>query len=246
VRQLLFKIDFNKGNDMRLNIYECVQIDLFQKYEGQSEIWPCWIFLDCQKKVLYAKAKPEGWIEKEEINGQLQKFSIPCLTGEAVNELLEEIGTLAKKVLYGYSFDNNEEKAVFTPKAQTVLNKINKILKNVKKSGKGFLCSRKADEWLFERIKYFDVDGYACSSDEDFATVEIDGIGEISAETSDLEIGQMEGKIAEDFWNQGIDVLEGLFELLPKLREGCIKTKNYLECLEQWSFTLVRHNLWQR
>jgi len=215
---------------MSIKIIKTEKTELFRKYTDQSETWPCYIYLDCQEKVLYAKAVPEkGWDGELEINGHIQKFSIPTLIGSAADSLMKEILPFAKKVVLGYSVDWNERKAVFTKKAQEALDAIEGIAGSVEQSMDDIICSWDAEEWLFDSIQYLDSDGDHCSSEDDFTTVEIDGIGVISVETSNEQLFEFEENIEAGAQDQDVDVLDGLSEFLKKLREGCIKKETNIK-----------------
>jgi hypothetical protein len=215
---------------MSIKIINTEKTELYGKYNGQSETWPCYIYLDCQENVLYAKAVPEkGWDGDLEINGHIQKFSIPPLIGSAADSLMKEILPFAKKVVLGYSVDWNEKKAVFTKKAQEALDAIEGIAGSVKQSMDDIICSWDAEEWLFDSIQYLDSDGDPCSSDDDFTIVDINGIGTISAETSNEQLSEFAENIEVDAQGQDVDVLDGLLDLLKKLRDGCTNKEIKIE-----------------
>lgn len=80
-------------------------IALYCKYPGQGGPQDCFVELDCEKRTLSAEYNPEigNAIPFRVYHGRTIRWTIPCLTDDAVNDLLDELAEDAAAVCDGYT-----------------------------------------------------------------------------------------------------------------------------------------------
>lgn len=88
---------------------------LHHRYPGQTSAQPCHVELDCQDGELTADYNVEigNAVPLVVWHGHVRRYSIPCLSADAANEVLDEIAPFAQRVLNGYSsrWDGNNHVA---------------------------------------------------------------------------------------------------------------------------------------
>ena len=78
--------------------------ELVHKYPGQSDPQPCYVELDLRDGVMLADWNSEigNAIPFTVYHGHVQRYSIPSLTADAANALMQELLPLAERVVDGY------------------------------------------------------------------------------------------------------------------------------------------------
>jgi len=78
--------------------------ELVHKYPGQSDPQPCYVELDLRDGVMLADWNSEigNAIPFSVYHGHVQRYSIPSLTADAANALMQELLPLAERVVDGY------------------------------------------------------------------------------------------------------------------------------------------------
>lgn len=76
---------------------------LYRHYEGQLDVQPCHIALSLESGLFTADYNPEvgSGVPESVWNNRTLWWTIPCLTAEGVNDLLDELAPLAQRVLDG-------------------------------------------------------------------------------------------------------------------------------------------------
>jgi hypothetical protein len=101
---------------------------LYCKYASQLNPQPCYVELDCDKETLSASYNGEvgNAVPFTVYHGHDQRWGIPCLTADAVNEFMEEILPLAQKIVDGYEsiWNGHNHVADFTEDAQEAIEEI--------------------------------------------------------------------------------------------------------------------------
>ena len=185
---------------------------LYRRYSGQTAPQDCYVSLDCQKGYLTADFNPEigSGVPVAVYHGHVQRWSIPVLSADAANSLLEEIAPFAERMVAGYErvWDGNNHVAAFSDDADEADDAIIS------------LCDRaRADADEHSTVQVWD-------ASEWFA-----GIGnaaaqcaalKITAETTDDELRAIETVAEKEAGDMGVDVLNGVRRHMEWLREKAI------------------------
>lgn len=122
------------------------------QYERQTESQSCYIELKCQTGTLHARHSVEigNAIPFSVYHGHDRRYGIPCLTADAVNELMEEIRPLAQRVVDGYSrhWDGNNHVATLTDDAETAEREIEEIVDALSVDETNTVTGWSAGDWM--------------------------------------------------------------------------------------------------
>lgn len=200
----------NKGErDMGIEIIKTEsEYDLYCHYRGQIQRQGCYIELDCANETLHASYNAEigNAIPVSVYHGHDQRFGIDLLRGSTADALMEEILALAERVIAGYEsiWNDYNNVATFTDDAQEAIEEIRQRCEREE----GDIQVWEASEWL---------NGVTYYNDNSF---EIEGVGTVTAKTTDEEISEMENKIDEMAAEDAV-FLNGIDNFLKYLRSGC-------------------------
>ncbi|QKW31475.1 hypothetical protein HUT11_35520 (plasmid) [Streptomyces seoulensis] len=187
---------------------------LFRHYDGQSEAQPAYIELDLREGTLLADYDAEvgGAIPFSTYHGFERRYSIPVLTGEAANRVMQEIAPLAERILADWveEWDGNNMVARLGGDALAAEEEIEKMLGN----GLGSY-DREHPFAPDDLVTAWDIDGAVngCEA-EDY---------DIIAETTDERLEEIEKEILSDLAACGegsVVVCHGLNDYLRNLRDG--------------------------
>ena len=95
--------------------------ELHRQYAGQNRPQDVYVTLDCANGRLTAECSSEigSGIPVAVCHGHVQRWSIPALTADAANSLIEEIAPFAERMVAGYErvWDGNNHVAAFSDDA---------------------------------------------------------------------------------------------------------------------------------
>ena len=171
--------------------------ELVHKYPGQSDPQPCYVELDLRDGVMLADWNSEigNAIPFMVYHGHVQRYSIPSLTADAANALMQELLPLAERVVDGYKsvWNGNNNVARLTDDASEANDAIDDRCQQ-EFDGADVLEHVPADNWC-----------------NDFS----DDI----ADKTDEELEAIARDAGEAALKDGY-VVEGMFEALRDIREG--------------------------
>lgn len=128
---------------------------LYHRYPGQASPQDARVSLDCASGALTAETDPEigNAVPVRQWHGHIRCWSIPALTADAANELLEEIEPLAQRVCDGYAsrWDGSNHVADFDDDATAAIEEIAALCERAKADaaeGVGALKTWDADAWF--------------------------------------------------------------------------------------------------
>ena len=192
--------------------------ELHRHYDGQSEAQGAYIELDLRKGSLLADYNAEvgNAVSFTVYHGFERRYSIPVLTGEAANRVMEEIAPMAARVLADWEEvrDGNNMVARLGKAAQDAEAQIEKHLgltlgyKDIEHQG--FDASDVVAEW--------DIDGAVNGSEAKEY--------EITAKTSEERLNEIAAQITRDLAEvseSDVAVVHGLDEYLHGLRDDLAK-----------------------
>ena len=137
---------------MSISIKKIAGNSLHCHYDRQTESQGCYIELDCENEKLSASYNAEigNAIPFSVYHGLDQRWGIPCLTGDTVNDLLDEIAPLAERVIAGYESDwnGNNHVATFTDDAQAAIDEITEICDAVEADETNSVQEWDVGDWL--------------------------------------------------------------------------------------------------
>jgi hypothetical protein len=195
---------------------------LFCHYPGQTESQPCYIELDCKSETLSATYNGEigNAVPFSVWHGHDQRFGIPCLTTDAADDLMAEIAPLAEIVVAGYAseWDGNNNVARFTDEATAATEKITAICDAVEADESNSIQAWDAGDYLDNTVYFKNESGEQCKWKTLHHAI-IDGVGTITAQTTDNDLGQMKTKIEDDA-DANVEI-NGLEKFLTDLRDQC-------------------------
>ncbi|MFI8769553.1 hypothetical protein ACIGN6_32240 [Streptomyces sp. NPDC053792] len=182
--------------------------ELHARFHGQSEAQPAYVELGLKDGILLASydAVVGQGVEAEVYHGIDRRWSIPVLTQDAANRLLDDLAPLAQRVLDGSDVvwdGNNWVGRVVTEDAEAAYDEITERCEGIE-----------------------DHDG-----NEDLLSVwSTDSIGDlwdaeeagVTAQSTDEELDRIEERLTEEFRDgQGLAfvVIEGLDDYLKQLRD---------------------------
>jgi len=198
--------------------------DLYCHYDRQTSAQDCYVELDCRNGTLSASYNAEigNAVPFSVYHGHEQRFGIPMLTAAAVNALMDQITPLAQRVIDGYESDwnGNNMVATFTDDAQAAIDEIREICDAEAESAdeSNSIQEWDAGDWLDGITYRHGTDGKHSKWDHTIETV-IDGIGTITAKTTDAELDEMEKKIEADC-DKNV-VINKLEKFLREERDNC-------------------------
>jgi hypothetical protein len=116
---------------MKINQVEGTRA-LYLKYPGQSSPQGCFVELDCEKRTLSAGYNPEigNATPFRVYHGRAIRWTIPCLTDDAVNGLLAELAEDAAAVCDGYAceWDGSNHVGQLDDNAKTAAERIREAI----------------------------------------------------------------------------------------------------------------------
>ena len=187
---------------MKITIKSLEHTDLYLRYEGQCQPQQCYVQLDCRTGDLYADVSRDigDGCSAAEWHGHVRSWQIPCLTGEAALQLLEDIAPLAQVVLNGYdsSWDGSNYVANYSDTAQDARDKIE------------YLC-REAGADNGDLLQIWEASGYLA---DPIAQAELG----VTSETTNEQIDALAETIRADARHNGIDIVRGVVLFLEAMR----------------------------
>jgi hypothetical protein len=179
--------------------------ELYRHYDGQSEAQGCYIELDLRGESLHATYNAEvgNAVPFSVYHGFERRYSIPVLTGDAANELMEQIAPLADRILADWDehWDGNNMKARLGEDAQAAEEEIESLLPY---SEPGHESPDVVGEWTMDAIQCTDAE-----------------LG-VRPDSTDAELGELEEEILKDLAECGeskVAVLPGLTNYLREARD---------------------------
>lgn len=180
--------------------------ELHRHYDGQYEQQPCSINLDLEDGELWCdyNANIGGGYSMSVFHRRTLSLSIPCLTGEAANDLMEEVAPIAQRVLDGASieWDGNNNVGVLNESAQAAYDEFETVVRQwAEDPGTPTVSTVDADDWY---------SGHDPSEE----------LG-LTADTTDDELEAMEPIAEADIkqFAEGVVVVRGLDRFLSGLRD---------------------------
>jgi hypothetical protein len=174
--------------------------DLYMRYDGQMNPQPCYIELDCETATLRAAYSGEigSAIPMRVYHGHCRRYSIPCLTGDAANELMARIAPIAQQIADGYTcgWDGQNFTARLSDDAM---------------SAEGVL------ETMLERFDPSESDLVAVWDAGDYLSV---SSPTVQADATDEALEAMAAEIESDAAADGCHKLEGALAYLEGLRDA--------------------------
>jgi hypothetical protein len=123
---------------------------LYMHYDCQYKRQPCYIELSCGSGRLEAgyNASIGGGVPSDVWNGHTLRWSLPLITADAANKLLERIAPLAQRVLDGYTaeWDGSNMQGRYNDDATTAADAVMDIINGLPADDMLDVC--RADEWL--------------------------------------------------------------------------------------------------
>lgn len=183
--------------------------ELHCQYTGEFNPQPVYVELGLEDGILLASydAIVGPGMPASVYHGIDRRWTIPAMTDDGANALLQEIAPLAQRVLDGSDVDwdgNNKVGRILTDDAQAAYDAIGELCEALDSDSQGAL-----QVWNMDTI------GEGWTADE----------AGITATTTDAELDQIEKRLTEEFRDgMGLDavVIEGLDEDLRRLRDELI------------------------
>jgi hypothetical protein len=120
--------------------------DLHQHYRGQTSPQPCHVSLACDTGTLTADFDGiiGSGVPSHVYHGRTLRWSIPCLTADAANALLDEVIPIAKRIVAGYSceWDGNNHVGAYDDDAEAAREEMASLL-----DGREFSEGEKIEVW---------------------------------------------------------------------------------------------------
>jgi hypothetical protein len=179
--------------------------ELYCRYGDQTNPQGVLIELDCESGVLRAMYNPEigNAVPCDVWHGRSLRYTIPCYTASAANDLLASLVPLAQRVLDGYTseWDGSNNVGKLAADAQAASEQISAICEPEPYAEGNTVNVCDADDWL------------AGIGDDDDQRREY----KITATTTDPELDDIAERIARE---SDCDIIEGLGAYLSRLRNG--------------------------
>lgn len=180
---------------------------LLHTYSGQNSRQPCFVELNCRSETLSAAYDSEigNAVPFRVWHRRSLRWTIPALTADAANSLLESLIDLCNVVIDGYSerWDGSNTVGEYTEAAETAISEIESLCSNAGGEGDE-IVSWDAADWL-RGIGNADRQRAALS---------------ITAGTTDVELGAIADNLEAEAEGEGIDEINGLRRYLKSLRDG--------------------------
>ena len=186
--------------------------ELHRQYAGQNRPQDVYVTLDCANGRLTAECSSEigSGIPVAVCHGHVQRWSIPALTADAANSLIEEIAPFAERMVAGYErvWDGNNHVAAFSDDADEADDAIIS------------LCDRaRADADEHSTVQVWDASDWFAGIGN--AAAQCAAL-KITAETTDDELRAIETVAEKEAGDMGVDVLNGVRRHMEWLREKAI------------------------
>ena len=186
--------------------------ELHRQYAGQNRPQDVYVTLDCANGRLTAECSSEigSGIPVAVCHGHVQRWSIPALTADAANSLIEEIAPFAERMVAGYErvWDGHNHVAEFSEDADEADDAIVALCNRV---------TEDADEHstvqVWDASEWFGGIGNAAAQCE--------ALG-ITAETTDDELRTIADAADVEAADDDVDVLNGTLRHMEWLREKAI------------------------
>lgn len=193
-----------KETPMTVTISHVAAASLHRQYQGQTEPQDCYVEVDLTNAHLMADYNAEvgNAVPVEVFHGFERRYEIPALTGDAANDLLEEIRPLAERMVSDWekTWDGNNMVAVLGDDAKAAEAEIEA------------LCEGMGED--SEKVTVWDVDG--ATNGEEVSEYDI------TAATTDERLDEIEEEIRSslaEVSDSGEVALEGVDEYLRGLRD---------------------------
>ncbi|CAI4198577.1 hypothetical protein OG330_31015 (plasmid) [Streptomyces albidoflavus] len=193
---------------MGVTISRCTtSTELHRQYSGQHEAQPVYIELDLESETLHASYNAEvgNAVPFSVRHGFERRYTIPVLTGEAANQLMEQLVPLANRVVADWEkhWDGNNFVAHLGEDAVAAEQELEEL---ISADAMDYSPDSVVAEW--------DIDGATngCEAEE----------WGITADTTDARLDEIEAKILADLAECGeraVAVCDGLNSYLRGLRE---------------------------
>jgi hypothetical protein len=203
-----------------VRIIECTSpTELYRRYSGQSDAQDAYIELDLREGTLLADWNSEvgNAVPFTVAHGFERRYSIPILTGDAANRVMQQIAPLADRILADWEevWDGNNMVARFGEDAQAadaeIVGLLGIDLSEYRADNQGFDASDLVAEW--------DVDGATNGGEgEEYG---------ITGETTDERLDEIAREITSDMaacGDSAVAVVYGLDDYLRQLRTDLADT----------------------
>jgi hypothetical protein len=187
---------------MPITILETESHDsLYCQYSSQNQPQNCYVQLDCDAGVLSASYNAEigNAVPMSVWHGHTLRWSCPLLTGESADELMRSLEPLAERIVAGYEaqWDGSNHVARLTDDAMDADNDARQLCEGYGDE-QDLLVVWDASEWLTR------------TSAADLG---------ITATTTDDELVAISLQVETDAETEGVDVIEGVDEVLERMRQ---------------------------
>lgn len=202
---------------MSVSIIPCTEpAELFRHYDGQSEAQGAYIELDTQDGTLLADWDGEigGAVPFSVHHGLQRRYSIPILTADAANRIMQEILPLAERIVAGAQtdWDGNNTVVVLDEDAAAAEEEVEKLL-GLPSQEVGYADRDIARFDESDLVAQWDIGGATNGSEVDEY--------EITGDTTDARLDEIEAEILSDLVDCGesdVAVCPGLDDYLRELR----------------------------
>lgn len=188
---------------------------LYHQYSGQSEPQPVYVSLDCRdggSVDIDWDGEVGNGVSSDVWHGHTQRWPVYVYDGGAISEIVEEMRPQLERVVAGYTtqWDGNNCVAKFTDDATEAYKNIQAGLDQLEEYDNTEVYQ--ADDYLQYAISRHIIEGY----------IEIDGVGKITAETTDDELDAMvEPAVAHTDHNvHVVGALEYLTDLRSEIQDN--------------------------
>ncbi len=200
--------------------------DIYCRYDSQTSRQDVYIEIDCRGETISASYNAEigNAVPARVFHGHEQRFTVPLLTVEEMNDLLDRLAPLAERVIAGYesSWNGSSHVAVFDDDAKEALSEIEEICISISESADETNTIQEWDAGLWLQDVTIGYDGGRQVHDSNATSFLIDGFNpeiRITAETTNKQLSDFEGLIESDL-DQNI-VVVNLDQYLENLRSIC-------------------------
>lgn len=221
---------------MSVRIIECTQpTELYRHYDGQTEAQPAYIELDLREGTLLAtwNAVVGNAMPSAVYHGFERRYSIPTLTADAANRVMEKLRPMAERILADWDEHWNGQAMVarLGDDAQAAEDEIEELLGlNL---GYGDAENQGFDE--SDLVAEWDIDGAVNGEEaEEYG---------ITADTSDERLAEITAEITRDLASCGesrVAVVHGLDAYLRGLRD---ELQEQQEPMSDAEFRVLRESL---
>lgn len=203
---------------MSVRIIECTDpTELYRHYDGQSEPQDAYLELDTQDGTLHADYNSEigNAVPFTVHHGLQRRYSIPILTADAANRVMEEIRPFAERIVAGTEseWDGNNTVAVLDDDARAAEEELEDRL-GLPSEGNGYSGQSNQGFNESDLVAVWDIEGATngCEVDE----------YDITPDTLDSRLDEIEQEILSSLADCGdspVVVCHGLDDYLRELRD---------------------------